>query len=86
MACQTQAVEERYCEPTNVDLGNPPTDPGRSRTVVVVAMPVFTLPKMQERKPPDVACGALGPNLRPQVAHAINAALGVQGQNQADWP
>jgi len=53
---------------------------------MVIAMPVFTLPKMQERKPPDVACGALGPNLRPQVAHAINAALGVQGQNQADWP
>ena len=53
---------------------------------MVIAMPVFTLPKMQERKPPDVACSALGPNLRPQVAYAINAALGVQGQNKADWP
>ena len=84
MACQTQSVEERYCEPTNVDLGNPPADPGRSRTVVVIAMPVLTLTKMHESEPPDVARGALGSNLRPQVAHAIYAALGVQGQNQTD--
>src|SRR5579863_4684853 len=87
IGCETDFLEQADRQIAHVGLPPAPSQPRDTRARMMIAMPVLALAKLHQGKPGHVAAGILaGRNPGLRMANAVDEALGVEREDQANRP